>query len=142
MLSAASLTYADEPSHHRKNPARKLCAFATAVAFALHVKKNRLSLGTEEQMADYNQAGFVSSASCDYKSFVSDVRVPERGENVSEAAMERGEAGAKRGLRPEQKLNFLLRELVSRFRLPGDLVFELFKRTFSTAAACFTEHRH
>lgn len=39
MVSAASLTFKDHPSHHRNNPAKKFCALAKSFKFALHVEK-------------------------------------------------------------------------------------------------------
>lgn len=54
------------------------------------------------------------------------------------AATEIREIEAARRLRFEQKSNSLLRELVSRFCHPVELVLGLVAITFSTVLACFT----
>lgn len=140
MVDNAPMTFVDHPSFHRNNPARKSCALASAVDFALHVKKNGKYFAEEEKMVNYKQFGFVSSSFPGYKNVISDVKGPERGERLMVPSS--GTETARR-LRPEQKPTSLLRELVSRFSQPSDIVVDLFAGTFSTAVACFTvpEHR-
>lgn len=91
---------------------------------------------------NYKQFGFVRSAFPAYKNVISDVRGPERGERVMRVATKSRKAGAARRLCPEQRSNSLLRELVSGFSQPEDLVVDLFAREFSTAVARFTVPRH
>lgn len=50
MVSAAPLAFADYTLLHRDILARKSCALATAVYFALHVKENELPLTAEDRM--------------------------------------------------------------------------------------------
>lgn len=52
------------------------------------------------------------------------------------AEKESGEVGAARRLHPELKSSSPLREMLSRFRQPGDLVFDFLTGTVSTVLAC------
>lgn len=142
MMRAAPLTFVDVPSYHPKNPAKRLCVDANAVEFALHVKKEGLPLATDEKMVSDKQFEFACFAFSSYRNDISGVRGTERPKRVMGAATKSGKAGTARELRPEQKSNSLLRELVSRLSQPRNLVFDLLAGKFSTAAACCTVPCH
>lgn len=142
IVSAATLKFVDDPSHLRNSSARKLWAVRTAVKFVVHVKKNGLSLAAEEDMMNCKQFGFLRSAFLGYTNVTSDLRDPEHGECGMMAATENEKARTARQLRPEQKSQSLLRELVSGFSQPKDLVVDLLAVAISTSMACFTVTCH
>lgn len=88
MMSAASLTCADNSLLHQNILAEKLCALSTAVEFVLHVRTNGLPLAVGEKMAKYKPFEFVRSTFPGYKNVISNVRDPERVECVMLAAKE------------------------------------------------------
>lgn len=89
-------------------------------------------------MASYNKVGFVSSASPGYKSFVPDVRGPERGERTTVPASHVCERKAARRFCPELNSYPLLREPLPRFGQQGNLAKDLFADTLSRSGSCFT----
>lgn len=112
-----------------------------AADLALHMKKNSRAFAKEKCMTNREHFEFSSSTFPGYMNNIGDVRGRERGKWIMVPASHIGERNRARRLQSEQKSYFLFRELVSRFSQPGNLVEDLFARTFSAAAAYFTVPR-
>lgn len=91
---------------------------------------------------NYKQIGFLGSAFLGYKNVINDLRGRKRGERSTLAATENGKVEAAERLRPEQKSDALLRDVVSPFRQPGIMVVDRSAETFSTAIVCLTVPLH
>lgn len=100
--SDASLTLLNSLPQYRSNSAKKQCTRATAVGFALHIRKNGLLLATKTEMVNYKLSRSVRSAFPAYECVTTDVKSGERGELVMVAAKKSGEATAEGQLRFEQ----------------------------------------
>lgn len=94
MVSTALLTFANDPSHPRSSPARKLCDLITATEFVLHVIAGGLPIAAEEKMVSCKQSDFVRSAFSGNRNVITDVRSLESGERVIVARTESKEVGA------------------------------------------------
>ena len=129
----------DKVNAHRSFPGRTSCTLQNAYDFSVHVKKNGLSYEEEEKMVNYKPFGFVESQYSAVKNAIDNVPGLAPGEGVPHK--EPPETGS-RLLRPEQKPLPLLKELISRYSQPGDIVVDLFAGTFSTAIACFSLPQH
>lgn len=102
MVSDASLTCVNGPSHHRSSPESKSCAAATAFEFALHVNENGLRLATDEMMVSCRQRRSVRPAFPGYKNVARDVQSPGRGKPVMMDATKSEESAGTVPLRPER----------------------------------------
>lgn len=90
----------------------------------------------------YEQFQFVRFAFPAYKNVTSDVKGSEPIDRVIVAAEESKKVEAARRLRCQQEFSSLMRELMSRFSQPGDLVLDPFARICPTAVACVTVPCH
>lgn len=73
LVSATYSIGVDHSSYHRKNLAKKSCALAIAVCFALKVMKKVMPLTEKKKMVSYRQLGIVSSAFLGYENIIGDV---------------------------------------------------------------------
>lgn len=106
------------------------------------MKKSGPLLAAEEKMGRYKQFESVRSVFSNYENVFSDMRGSELGQRVTVAVSGSGEAGAAGGIRPGQSSKSLLRELVSCFSHPGNLVVDLVAVTLSRGVACITGPPH
>lgn len=127
------------PNYFSANPGRTSCTLVNTVEYAIHFKKNGLPYNMEEQMVNYRSFNYVKSSFQGFRNVIDRVRGPLPGEQVRVPS---GSSGGTKALRNEQKPLALLKELVSRFSQPGDIVVDLFSGTFSTAVACFQLEKH
>ena len=135
------LVICKHPSAHNGFPGRASCTLQSSAEFIVHVKRNGLTYAEEERMVNYRQFNYVVSSYPAYKNVLNNVprllpreqiRVPNPGNGGTTT----------KALRPEQKSLDLLKELISRFSQPGDLVVDMFAGTFATALACLQLPKH
>ena len=133
------LTIAKHQSVNSSFPGTISCSLRSTCEFAVHLKKNGLSFSEEEQMVDYRHHNYVASTYAATRNIINNVRWLLPGEQLR---VPKRDGTGTEALRTEQKPLGLLRELISRFSKPRDLVVDLFGGTFSTAVACFTIPQH
>ena len=136
------MVFSKHPSAVNGFPGRRSCSLQSSAEFAIHLKKNGLEFNTEATMVNYRPFNFVPSTQPAYTNVMDNIPRLMPGEQLRVANPGNQKVRTK-ALRPEQKSAALLRELVSRFSQPKDLVVDLFGGTFSTAVACISlpEHR-
>lgn len=100
--------------------------------YAVHVKKNGLLQAEEVKMVNYKGFNHVNSTMQGYRNVIDNIKPLLPGERLMIELN-----GTSTALRWEQKPLALLKELISRFSQPGDIVMDIFAGTFSTAIACF-----
>jgi len=120
-------------------PGRSSCALQSNAEFAVHLKKNGVSYATEHSMVNYKSFGYVDSSFSAMKNTIDNIPGLAQNEGITHPNPPPGKS---RLLRPEQKSVLLMKELVSRFSQPGDVVVDFFAGTFSTAVACFSLPQH
>lgn len=89
-----------------------------------------------------NISRFGCSTVPGYEKAISNVWGPKSGEQIVVPALDTVQRKAVRMLCPEQRSNFLLRELFFRLCLPRDFVLNHSAGGFSAAVACFTVFCH
>lgn len=134
-----ALVMAWHPAANKSFPGRWSTTLQNCVEQAVHVKKRGLTTEQEAEVVNYSNFNYVQSDYPGHKNVINNVRGLEAGEQVR---IKDEDAEKVVSLRNEQKPVSLLKELISRFSQPGDLVVDLFGGTFSTAVACFSLRQH
>lgn len=127
---------------HNGCPVYKSTALQSNTEIAVHLKKNGLSFKEECAMVNYRTFNYVHSSFMGSKNTVDNCPklAPNEGIYVplNSAAGSSEKKRKKQLLRPEQKPLPILKELISRFSQPGDVVVDFCAGTFSTGIACFS----
>lgn len=140
------LSFVRRPGYDSSYPFkfRKTCRLYNLAEHALHATRKGAG-GMALEMVTYKPFNYVPSRHPGWGNVFDNVPPLESGEALLQ--MEKKSNGVEKAkkVRPGQKSEKLMRELVARFSLPGDLVVDMFGGTFTTAIACLTmpvgEHR-
>lgn len=108
--------------------------------FAVHLTKRGPSQAEKRSMVNYKNFNYVASTYPAYRNVIDNCKGLLPSESIR---VQKSDNSGTANLRSEQKPLSVLKELISRFSQPGDIVVDLFSGTFATALACFDipEHR-
>lgn len=127
------------PGHYFGRVHKMTTALFPVTSWALHATKKGLSNEESFSLVDYRNHSFVGSGHPAWTNAITGVTRLQPGEYLRSKA---GTETKSFRMRPEQKSQALLLELISRFSKPGALVMDMFAGTFSTAIACLSLPNH
>lgn len=137
------LVLVKHPSMYTAFPGRFSCSLASSAEYAIHAKKQGLARAEEAAMVNYRPFNYVASTFPGFKNVITNINRLLPGEQLRVPKLdEGGNVSGSSPLRSEQKPVALMKELISRFSQPGDIVVDLFAGTFSCAVACFELPQH
>jgi len=132
-----------KPQHYL-HANRSSATLLTGTQYIFHCKRNGVPHEREKEMVNWQPFNYVQSRYPACKHIIDNVPRLAPGEQVRvanqafDAEAQVPKARRTKALRNEQKCLPLLRELISRFSQPGDIVVDFFSGTLSTALACLT----
>ena len=133
------LVLINSPGHYFGNVRKKTTALFPVTQWSMHCTKTGLPSQEAFDLVAYSNHGHTGSRYPGWTNVIDNVDRLQPGEALRAKALGSSTATM---VRPEQKSRKLLKELISRFTKPGDIVADLFAGTFSTAAACMTLPKH
>ena len=129
-VDAEPIVFVRHPGHYKTDPSKKTTMLHGICDYAVHLTRVGATLAESHEMVKYESANYVSSRHKAWTNVIDNMERHAPGELV------RKKDGTL--LRTEQKTTAALKELISRFSHPGDIVVDLFAGTFATASACLS----